>query len=347
MLRISSLSHFYGKQRVLDDVSLQVKQAERGVLLGASGCGKSTLLRLVAGLETIKNSGRKASITIGDDEVFNASHTKSPDQRAVAMVFQQPSLFPHANVLDNITLGLTHGRTRLSKADAKALAYTQLEAVGLKEKADDYPSTLSGGQQQRVALARALVLAPQLLLLDEPFANLDPVLRHEMGSMTRELLSSQSITTLLVTHDAQEAMVFADALYVMEVGRVIQSGGSQAIYQQPFTHAIAAFFGALSSYRMENHPFGSSVKHANAKTVAIRPEHVSLTDAGEVALSGQVVAHEIRGATGTIDVQLENTELHIQATDLTQRLPEIGQHVTLGIYHKDLLFFDDEKTKNG
>ncbi len=236
MLRVESLVHDYGAAvPVVNGLSLHLEQGEIGCLLGGSGCGKTTVLRCVAGFE--KPSGGEIYLRHG--VVSSGSTWVSAQQRRVGMVFQDYALFPHLTVEGNVGFALTG----LRKTERKQQVEAHLELVGLSDMARRYPHELSGGQQQRVALARALAARPDLLLLDEPFSNLDVELREQLGQEVRNILKSRQVTALMVTHDQKEAFAMADKVGVMESGQLLQWATPYALYHEPVSRRVAEFIG--------------------------------------------------------------------------------------------------------
>jgi iron(III) transport system ATP-binding protein len=218
---------------VLQQVSLQVETGAMVCLLGPSGCGKTTLLRLIAGFEE-PDAG---AIYLSKGLVSQPGLVVPPERRQIGMVFQEYALFPHMTVGQNIQFGLfrwTAARCRTRLAD-------MLQLVGLEGMAKRYPHELSGGQQQRVALARALAPNPQLLLLDEPFSNLDVTLRQQLREEVQAILAQAGITTMLVTHDREEALSLADTLAVIDYGRIVQCAAPDEVVQRPRTRFVAKF----------------------------------------------------------------------------------------------------------
>jgi iron(III) transport system ATP-binding protein len=219
----------------IHDVSFTVARGEILALLGPSGCGKTTTLRLVAGFERAD----EGTIVIGGSVVDDSRSYVSPEKRGVGMVFQDYALFPHLTAADNIGFGLS----RWSRAERNHRVTELIDLAGLADLRDRYPHQLSGGQQQRVALARALAPRPEVLLLDEPFSNLDTELRLQMRNEVRDLLKAVGTTAILVTHDQQEAMTVADRMAVMLAGRIEQIDTPDVIYHYPATRAVANFVG--------------------------------------------------------------------------------------------------------
>ncbi|MDO8301110.1 ABC transporter ATP-binding protein [Lacisediminimonas sp.] len=220
---------------IVHGLSFSVPQGEIGCLLGPSGCGKTTVLRAIAGFERVID-GR---ILIGGKELSNSHLTAPPESRHVGVVFQDYALFPHLSIADNVGFGLR----KLSAADRSSRVQQLLSMTGLRTQATKYPHELSGGQQQRVALARALAPRPQLLLLDEPFSNLDIDLRERLAGEVRDILKELGTTAVLVTHDQHEAFAIADQIGVMQGGRIVQWDTAYNLYHRPVDRFVADFIG--------------------------------------------------------------------------------------------------------
>ncbi|AWV88687.1 ABC transporter ATP-binding protein [Bradymonas sediminis] len=227
----------YEDHIAVDGVSLSLEVGEVHVLLGQSGSGKSTILRALAGFERV----RKGELRIGgrtvDGDVFAA-----PEDRPVGLVFQDYALFPHMSVGQNVAFGVGRGAPIIDEL---------LELIGLAHRRDAMPGELSGGEQQRVALARALAREPEVLLFDEPFSNLDPELRADLRRQTFELVRDRGLTTLLVTHSAEEAMDVADRISVLRSGKLLQTGMARTLYQQPSTIEVASGLGPANVLEAE------------------------------------------------------------------------------------------------
>ena len=235
-LRCSNLTRRFAGVTAVNDASLEVESGTLLALLGPSGCGKTTLLRLIAGLErphegTIEVAGR----TVASDSVH-----LPPERRQVGLVFQEYALFPHLSVEDNVGFGLTRG------SDPETRVRDLLGQVGLDGLGSRMPHELSGGQQQRVALARALAPGPRLIMLDEPFSNLDPSLRVGVRSEVRRVLRAANATAIIVTHDQEEALSLADEVAVMMDGRILQQAPPAALYRRPASRRVAEFVGDIN-----------------------------------------------------------------------------------------------------
>src|SRR6187401_1914200 len=238
-LELIDLSKRYGEQAAVAGVTLDVPDGEFLVLLGPSGCGKTTTLRMIAGF--VEPSGGTA--TIGGTDVTHLP----PWRRNTGMVFQSYALFPHMTVAENVAFGLE--MRKLARPEIAARAKEVLRLVRLESYAERLPRELSGGQQQRVALARALAVRPDVLLLDEPLSNLDAKLREEVRIEIRELQRQLGLTTIMVTHDQEEALSVADRLVVMADGEICQIGSQRDLYERPTDPFVASFVGRSTSLK--------------------------------------------------------------------------------------------------
>lgn len=238
-LAVQDLVVGYDEITVVNGLSLNLQQGEIGCFLGYSGCGKTTALRAIAGLEP----SRQGMISLNEqrltEQTKQTSFTVAPANRGMGMVFQDYALFGHLSVAKNIAFGLS----KWSANDKKARVAEMLELVGLTEHASKRPAELSGGQQQRVALARALAPKPKLLLLDEPFSNLDVVLRESLAMSVRDILKRTNTTAILVTHDQNEAFALADKVGVMHNGKLVQWATPSELYHEPVNPFVAEFVG--------------------------------------------------------------------------------------------------------
>lgn len=240
-LRIEDVSKKYGNFTALKNINISIKEGEFVCLLGPSGCGKTTLLRILAGLE--KPSGGK--VYIRDEDATNMA----PAKRNYGIVFQSYALFPNMTVKENIAFGLKNKKVKKAEIDEKVKH--ALEQVNLAEHINKYPAQLSGGQQQRVALARALVLSPDFLLLDEPLSALDAKVRQKVRKEIRDLQQRLGITTIMVTHDQEEALTMADKIIVMNNAVVRQMGTPIEVYQNPNSPFVADFIGSINFFQTD------------------------------------------------------------------------------------------------
>jgi iron(III) transport system ATP-binding protein len=319
MICCHGVSKRFGAVRAVDEAQLCVERGEFVALLGPSGCGKTTLLRLIAGFE-VPDAG---TIELDRRPVAGTGVWVRPERRRVGMVFQDYALFPHLTVAANIGFGLPR-KERAARVPA-LLAVVDLCGLGGR-----YPHELSGGQQQRVALARALAPGPELVLLDEPWSNIDPQLRLSMRDELARVLRSLDVTVVLVTHDREEAFSLADRIALMRNGTVVQEGTAEEIYLTPTTRWAAEFVGAgnflpgrLANGVVET-PVGlfpaQNANGASAVEVLIRPELLELEP--DPAGDAEVIGREFRGHDVFYRVLLDGIELVSQRPS--------NEHVPLG-----------------
>lgn len=331
LLQLENVHKYFGSHHVVNDVSFTLQEGEIGCLLGPSGCGKTTLLRAIAGFENIA-SGR---IVIAGTEVAG-KHFLPPEKRGIGMVFQDYALFPHLTVAQNVAFGLH----TLSQKEKHQRVCSLLETVGLEAEHCRYPHELSGGQQQRVALARAIAPEPELLLMDEPFSNLDVALRERLSAEIRGILKKRSITALMVTHNQNEAFAMADKVGVLSCGAMRQWDSPFAVYQQPADPVVASFVGEGAFLRgtvnydgTVNCAMGTVCMVNNAATCAgsdvqvlIRPENVVCCEAtGTLA---RVVDRTFRGHNVLYALQVASGEV-VQALLPSTMDLQAGQNVSI------------------
>lgn len=309
----------FADQRVLKGLSLRLAAGEIGCLLGASGCGKTTALRAIAGFEPLR-AGR---IEIGDRQVSSPEVGLPPQARRVGMVFQDYALFPHLTVADNIGFGLHEWAVERRKSRVRDM----LELVGLAAEGPRYPHELSGGQQQRVAVARALAPDPAVLLMDEPFSNLDVELRERLSLEVRAILKQAGTTALIVTHDQQEAFAMADRVGLLHAGRLQQWDTAYELYHRPANRYVARFIGqgvfvpgrVESGGRIQivlgNLASRTPLPVGTAVEVLLRPDDVVHDDASQ--LRARVEAKTFRGA---------NILYSLSLTDGTRLLALVPSH---------------------
>jgi iron(III) transport system ATP-binding protein len=282
-VRVAALEHAYGTHRVVRGMDFTLEPGRIGCLLGSSGCGKTTVLRCIAGFEPVQSG----HIALSDRVVSSVDVMVPPEKRGIGMVFQDYALFPHLSVGDNIAFGLS----RWSSEQAGRRTGEMLELVGLASAASVYPHELSGGQQQRVALARALAPAPDLLLLDEPFSNLDIDLRERISLEVREILKAAGITAILVTHDQYEAFAIADEIGIMKDGAIEQWDSAYNLYHRPRTRFVADFVGQGVFLRGVAESEGRLVTELGELT-GEWPLHVPAGDAVDLLLRPDDIVHD-------------------------------------------------------
>ncbi len=336
-LSFHGVSHSWAGEEALKHVDLEIADGEVMCLVGPSGCGKTTALHLAAGLEPLVSG----EIRIGDEVVAGNGVHRPPEMRGVGLVFQEFALFPHLTVADNIAFGLRRSR------QAKSTAGDLLDMVGLGGYAEKYPHMLSGGEQQRVALARALAPKPRILLLDEPFSGLDVRLRESVRDQTLEILRDIGTTTLIVTHDAEEALYLGDRIAVLQGGRLLQTGTPGAIYQRPATAFVARFLGDVNWLHgtavpgRVRSPVGDVLADGfitgQRVDVLIRPEGLHLTPEGE-GPGARVIERRLVGHSTLVSLRLKNGET-LRARILGQTAPEPGTDVRIRFDEDSVLVF--------
>ena len=296
LLEVENLRHAYGEQEVVRGLSFSLARGAIGCLLGPSGCGKTTVLRCIAGFEGI----REGEIRLAGKVVSGPGVMLPPERRRIGMVFQDYALFPHLSVAGNIAFGLHAAPAAERSARVQELA----KLVGLSAALDKFPHEISGGQQQRVALARALAPRPELLLLDEPFSNLDVDLRERLSLEVREIIKASGATAILVTHDQQEAFAMADEIGVLHLGRIQQWDAPYNLYHRPANRFVADFVGQgvfLPAQALDGHQLqielGTLQGDAHGLRqleVLLRPDDVVHDDAAPT--QAEVVHKAFRGA---------------------------------------------------
>ncbi len=253
ILELKNISKVFSKGDGISNINLEVNEGELITLLGPSGCGKTTTLNTIGGF-IIPDNG---SIILDNEDITN----QPPEKRSISTVFQSYALFPHMNVIENISYGLKY-TSSLKKKQRLEVAEQYVELVGLKGYEREHVGRLSGGQQQRVSLARALITRPKLLLLDEPFSNLDAKLRVKMREELKELQRKFNITMIFVTHDQEEALSISDKIVVMDKGKIVQIGKPSQVYLNPVSEYVASFVGM------------SNIIEEDSKKKIIRPENI-------------------------------------------------------------------------
>ncbi|MCC0688943.1 ATP-binding cassette domain-containing protein [Clostridioides sp. ES-S-0108-01] len=315
-LKINNVFKNYDQKRILNNISLDIEEGEFLCLLGPSGCGKTTLLRIIAGLEDV-NSG---AIILQDKDITNLE----PSKRGFGIVFQSYALFPNMTAYNNIAFPLKERKVLKEKIDNKVKEV--LEIVGLTNEAHKYPKELSGGQQQRIAIARALALEPKFLLLDEPMSALDAKVRHKLRMDIKRLQKELNITTIMVTHDQEEAITMADKIAILNGGDIMQIGTPEEIYQNPQNLFTAQFIGDTNCF--DN---GDSI-------LTVRPEYVQIEKSTKENYQGIISNIEFRGNLLRVEIKDKLNENFI-ISDVS-----IKEWVNLNLVEGDLVKINiDEK----
>jgi len=349
VLKVDNVVHRYGAIVAVAGVSLSIAPGEVVALVGPSGCGKTTMLRLCAGVETLQ----EGSISIAGRTVARAGASLPPEHRGVGFVFQDFALFPHLRVIDNVAFGLD----RMPAAQRRQRGLAVLEQVGMAAHAQKYPHQLSGGQQQRVALARALAPEPRIVLLDEPFSGLDAQLRSQVRDDTLHALKQSGAATLMVTHDAEEAMFMADRIAVMRSGSLLQLGSPVDIYYHPASAYVAGFFsdvnriaGTVQAGHVAT-PLGqlpaAGFPDGAAVEIIMRPEALKV---GAEVIPGdghgvaRVLTARMLGRASLLHLELDTAEveghpLHLHCRVPGLFLPQEGEKVAISLDPRQIFVF--------
>jgi len=317
VLELDGITKDYGPECAVEELSLSVNDGELLTMLGPSGCGKTTTLRMIAGLEQPSDG----TIEIDGDTVADSTSFEKPEERDVGIVFQDYALFPHLDVEENIAFGLTDATERAVDERVTEL----LELVDLSEHREKMPSQLSGGQQQRVALARSLAPEPDVLLLDEPFSNLDVRLRVEMREEVRKILKRAGVTAISVTHDQEEALSISDRVAIMNDGTIEQVGDPAEVFENPESRFVASFLGQASflSARVagddietgmgtfETGRLNGPVEAYNGATVdvLVRPDDLRAVPTAESTADGYVTQRQYNGPSFVYRVKLHSGDV--------------------------------------
>ncbi|ABZ00223.1 TPA: ABC transporter ATP-binding protein [Pseudomonas putida] len=340
LLNLRNLACGYGDQRIVQNLNLHLNAGDIGCLLGSSGCGKTTTLRAIAGFEPVHDG----EIQLAGEVISRAGFTLAPEKRRIGMVFQDYALFPHLTVAQNIAFGIAkHPRQA-------AVIEEMLELVKLGGLGGRYPHELSGGQQQRVALARALAPEPQLLLLDEPFSNLDVELRRRLSHEVRDILKSRGTSAILVTHDQEEAFAVSDQVGVFKEGRLEQWDTPYNLYHEPQTPFVASFIGQgyfirgqMSSHEAVNTELGELrgnrayiMAPGSSVDVLLRPDDI--VHAPGSSLQANIVGKSFLGASTLYRLQLP-TGSQLEAIFPSHNDHQVGEDVGIAVKADHLVLF--------
>ena len=333
ILECQRISKNFGAIVAVKNLNLQLHQSEYLAILGPSGCGKSTILRMIAGFDTI-DSGQ---ILLQNKVVSKPEYLLPPQNRALGMVFQDIALFPHLSVSQNITFGLKGSQTAIRQRLRQMLAL-----IGLENLAAKMPHTLSGGEQQRVAIARALAPSPKLILMDEPFSSLDYQLRVHLRQEVRDILHQENVSTILVTHDQDEAFVFADRVIVINQGEVVQVGTPSQIYHHPQNPWVASFVGEANflAYEFGKAFFSAQVaiddltdnSPRQSSQLMVRPEDMRVKPTSPDRADGVIRYIDFSGNQQFLKIKLF-PDTFIQVCVSSKESWHAGDHIVIDIDH--------------
>lgn len=338
MLTLDSISKSFdkGKNYALENVSFELKSGDVCAIVGESGSGKTTLVRLIAGLER-PDTG---AISLSGNVIASLDKFVQPEKRKIGLVFQEYALFPHLTIFDNVLYGISKLKNK------KKRVQEMLDLVGLSEMGKRYPHQLSGGQQQRVALARALAPEPTLLILDEPFSNLDTMLRTQLRNEIFDIIKKTGVTVLFVTHDTQDALSVADEILILQNGKVIQKDAAANLYVKPNTLYVASLFGNTVQLNKNFQtsfqcPLNEECCHAiRNEKIRVNPKPSS-NDANneecDFITNAKVLRKVVLGDSIQLLLKLDSGE---RLTVLTQD-KNIADTITIGFNSKDILEFND------
>jgi len=345
ILDIKNLHHSYGELEALNNLNFSIKDNSIVSVLGPSGCGKTTLIRVIAGLESLQ----KGEILLDGKIVANRNLNFPPEKRPISYVFQDFALFPHMTVMENISFAAS------SKSNKKQLIDQVINLAKVDNFLDKYPHSLSGGEQQRVALARSIAVQPKLLLLDEPFSDLDINLKREIIDDTLHLINSLDSSAIVVTHNAEEAMFLSDMIIVMEKGKIVQVGTPHEIYFHPINLYVASLFGETNIFQttVKNNqcvtPLGSiAVNNFNNNEtvdVVIRPEAIKLSKEKSPLLNpntGVVVDSKFLGNSAIIHMTVNdqyNQKHHIHSKVIGNFLYPAASSVSITLDKSHVFIF--------
>lgn len=345
-LQLDRVSRRFGRNEVLSDISLAVPRARITCLLGKSGCGKSTLLGLISGIDAPDGG----TITMSGQQVAGPQAFVAPEARNVGFMFQDYALFPHLSVEDNLAFGLRG----LPKSEQKARITEIAGRIGIAHLIGRYPHSLSGGEQQRVALARALAPKPAILLMDEPFSNLDQGLRERVRRETVEILKALETTAIIVTHDPQEAMAVGDQVVLMRRGRVEQTGSPYDIYDRPVSSYAAEFMGPCNRLTgiwakghietpIGNFPADLDLADGALAVACIRPQTLAVMRDGE-GITARILGKSFLGESEQMDISVHPLAQPLRIHSHTRSPMAIGEQVKLNLNGAQVHVFAEADT---
>lgn len=342
-LAFDDIRHSYHGRETIRGISLVAQPSEVLCLLGPSGSGKTTLLRIAAGIE-VQSSGR---VLLNDREIAGPASFLPPERRGIGLMFQDFALFPHLTILDNVRFGLT----ALPKKAAIEEAMAALARVGLDHAAEKYPHALSGGEQQRVALARALAPRPAVFLMDEPFSGLDSRLKDSVRSETLAILRETRATAIVVTHDAEEAMLMADRIALLRDGRLVQSGPSEELYRRPASLFAAGFFSDINIFASVvrngavETPLGRTTAAGFAEGAPVKAA-VRLSDvkaSGEGGrIPARILSRRFLGVVEVLRLAVPGVEEPVRARIRADLLPQGLRDISLDVNERDIMVFEKD-----
>lgn len=339
MLAIKGVTRHFNDVAALQDVTLELGAGQVLCLVGHSGCGKSTLLRAIAGIETL-DGGTIAieGMPVSGDGIF-----VEPEDRRVGFMFQDYALFPHLSVRENVAFGLK----KLPRPDRTSRVGDIISRIGIEALADRYPHMLSGGEQQRVALARALAPQPRLLLMDEPFSNLDRGLRDRVRHETISIIRDLGMTAVVVTHDPEEALAIGDTVALMQKGRVVEAGTGERIYDAPWTAYAARFFSRMNVIpgKLETNLLDTPLGRFPASAlegephVLLRPQSIVLTEAG---IAGLVVDRSVLGEIEELRIAVDGIEDPLIMRGTSRHDVRPGDTVQIAVKADEVMIFPQD-----
>lgn len=299
MLRLNNISKSFENQVVVDDVSITIEKGEIVALVGESGCGKTTLLRMISGVEVPD----KGEILLNEN-ILNGSKFVQPNKRRIGFLFQDYALFNHLTVKENILFGIKS----LSKPEQQQKLSELLLVTGMEAFKQKYPYELSGGQQQRVALARAIATNPDFLLLDEPFSSIDKLLKEEVSRDLYRIISKEELSTIMVTHDIQEAYSLASRIIIMKDGKILQDGKASDIYKNPVNEYVAGMTGEYNLIPINENTIKLFKTLPKVKSIIVRPESIKMDESG---IEAEVKNVFFKGAYNIVEVSVCDVLLKI------------------------------------